>query len=317
MKEPRPADPAAAPLPAAFGLLLLATRPMFFTASVLPVVLGAAWGARGAGTLDAAATAIALASIVLVHAGVNVLNDVYDELSGGDRINTDRIYPFTGGSRFIQNGVFSVGQMARWGILLLVGGAVAGLMLALAKGATVLLLGAIGVFLGVAYSSPPLRLGGRGLGELAVGLGFGTLPVVGTAWLQSGRWDAESFVLSLPVAIWVALILLINELPDAAADAAVGKRTLVIRLGVDGTARLQAALHLLAAVITGVLVLRGALPAAAPLVPAIAATMAIPAAGWIRAGPTSRSQLERAIRFTLSGHAGGTSWLIGCVLWSG
>lgn len=315
MQEPYPADSAAASILAAFWRLILATRPMFFAASVLPVLLGAAWGARGGGTLDTAATAIALASIVLVHAGVNVINDVYDELSGGDRINTDRIYPFTGGSRFIQNGVFSVGQMARWGVVLLFGGIVAGLTLVLEKGATVLLLGAVGVFLGVAYSSPPLRLGGRGLGELAVALGFGTLPVVGTTWLQSGRWSIETCVLSAPVAIWVALILLANELPDSAADAAVGKRTLVVRLGFDGTAYLQVAMHLLAAVATGVLVLRGALPFAAVIVPMVATAMAIPAAGWIRSGRADRAMLKRTIRFTLAVHAVGTLWLIGCVLW--
>ncbi|HEM45730.1 MAG TPA: prenyltransferase [Alphaproteobacteria bacterium] len=317
MKEPHPVGPATASLPAILSQLILATRPMFFTASVLPVLLGAAWGARGGRTLDGEATLIALVSIVLVHAAVNVLNDVYDELSGGDRINDDRIYPFTGGSRFIQNGVFSVRQMAHWGGVLLAAGCLAGLALFLEKGPTVLAFGAVGVFLGIAYSSPPLRLAGRGVGELAVGVGFGTLPVVGAAWLQQGQWEAGTFLLSVPVALWVALILLVNEIPDAAADAAVGKRTLVVRLGLDGTARLQAALHLLAAAAVAYLALRGALPLAAPLVPLLAAAAAARVAGWIREGGRDRSQLERAVRFTPAVHAAGTLWLFGCVLWPG
>jgi 1,4-dihydroxy-2-naphthoate octaprenyltransferase len=35
---------------------------------------------------------------------VNVVNDYYDHLNGTDAANVERIFPFTGGSRFIQNG---------------------------------------------------------------------------------------------------------------------------------------------------------------------------------------------------------------------
>jgi 1,4-dihydroxy-2-naphthoate polyprenyltransferase len=36
---------------------------------------------------------LALLIIALLHAAANVLNDVYDELNGADRLNTQRIYP--------------------------------------------------------------------------------------------------------------------------------------------------------------------------------------------------------------------------------
>ncbi|HSN71533.1 MAG TPA: prenyltransferase, partial [Steroidobacteraceae bacterium] len=110
----------AEPTPAAFEgtgpgaqarRLLHATRPKFFPASVLPVLVGTAWGASVAGSLDITVFLLALVTTVCVHAAANVLNDVGDDLSGTDRINQERIFPYTGGSRFIQNGVMSTRAM--------------------------------------------------------------------------------------------------------------------------------------------------------------------------------------------------------------
>ena len=64
------------------------------------------------GWMRAAAT---LLLALLAHAGINVFNDYCDHLNGTDARNTQRIYPFTGGSRFIQNGVLSIRAMAIWG----------------------------------------------------------------------------------------------------------------------------------------------------------------------------------------------------------
>lgn len=45
---------------------------------------------------------------LVAHAGANVINDYHDALSGADAGNDERLFPFTGGSRFIQNGVLSL-----------------------------------------------------------------------------------------------------------------------------------------------------------------------------------------------------------------
>ena len=103
---------------------------MFYPASVCPVLLGTVWGLRASGELDAVAFALALAAIVFVHAGVNVLNDVYDDISGTDARNTGYIYPFTGGSRFIQDGAIGRGTMRRYGLLLLAAAGIVGIALA-------------------------------------------------------------------------------------------------------------------------------------------------------------------------------------------
>ncbi len=71
----------------------LAARPVFLTASLLAVITGTSHGWHSAGRPDTAAVLLALLIIALLHAAANVLNDVYDELNGADRLNTQRIYP--------------------------------------------------------------------------------------------------------------------------------------------------------------------------------------------------------------------------------
>lgn len=293
--------------------LLLATRPPFFTASALPVLLGTAWGSRESGTFDGDAFLIALVAVVCAHGAANVLNDVYDDASGADIGNEARLHPFTGGSRFIQNHVLTRAEMARWGSVLAGVSVLMGLLLLVLKGPPVLVFGAVGLGLGILYSMPPFKLSARGLGELGVGAGLGVLPVCGAAWLQSGTVTAGAFLLSLPVAAWVTNILVINEVPDAWADSRAGKRTLVVRLGPARIRMLYLGLHLLAAFVVAVMVLKGLLSIPALLVPAAIALAAPLAARGIR-DDGDRNELLSGIKLTLAAHALGIVWLLGWVL---
>lgn len=315
---PIESEETAGPVPAVFAgntpaqvlrRLFAATRPKFFPASVLPVVVGSAWGASVAGTYDIAAFALALLATLCVHAGANVLNDVGDESGGTDRCNEDRIYPYTGGSRFIQAGIMSAPSMARLGISLLAVAAVAGLMLLLSYGAMILWFGVVGVALAVLYSLGPVRLSSIGLGEIAVGVGLGILPVTGAAWLQSGTLDVAAVLFSLPVAVWVAAILLINEVPDIRADEATGKRTLPVRLGLSATANLYFLIQAAAAAVIIVMAYRGELPWLAVLLPVALLFLAFKASVAIRSGIGDRPRLTTAIESTLAIHTLGCVWL--------
>ena len=244
-----------------------------------------------------------------VHAGANVLNDVGDEFGGTDRDNEDRIYPYTGGSRFIQAGIMSVSGMARLGISLLSVAAVAGLILLWMRGWVVLGFGLAGVLLAVTYSLGPLKLASIGFGEAAVGVAFGVLPVCGAAWLQSGVIDLDAILFSIPVSAWVASILLINEVPDIHPDGQNGKRTLPVRLGLNGTALLYLGIQLAAFVAVIAMIVRGQLPIAALLVPAGLLLFVYKASTAIRAGIAHRQRMTAAIEGTLAIHTLGCIWL--------
>ncbi len=291
------------------GRFVLATRPAFLTASALPVILGNLWGAGLSGSLDPVVLVLSLAATVLVHSGANVLNDVFDDISGADVGNDARIHPYTGGSRVIQDGVIERSGMAALGTGLIAGGVVLGLLLAWMKGWPVVYLGIVGVALGVAYTAPPLKLSYRGWGEVTVAIAFGLLPIVGAVWLQSGAWSLEVAALALPVSLWVAAILLINEVPDAAADGAAGKLTLPARFGRSASLRIYQGVQVAAAIAVLAIVLVDILPVWAALVPLPLALGAALVAAPIRDAPLSSPELRRRIEMTLGVHAIGTIWL--------
>lgn len=293
-----------------------ATRPKFFPASVLPVLVGTAWGAYVSASLDAYVFILALLATMCVHAASNVLNDVGDEIIGTDARNDKRVYPYTGGSRFIQMGILSKSRMAQLGVSLLVIATLAGVALFIEKGPIVLVFGIVGIALCVLYSLGPVKLSALGLGETAVAVGLGVLPVTGAAWLQDGSIDLPLILFSLPVSAWVAAILLINEVPDIEADGATGKNTLPVRLGLAGTARLYLAIQLSAAIFVAVLTAQGHLPLLSPLVPLGLLVLAWKAGSAIRIGIADREKMTQAIEATLGIHTIGCIWLTACALFA-
>jgi 1,4-dihydroxy-2-naphthoate octaprenyltransferase len=147
-----------------------------------------------------------------------------------------------------------------------------------------------------------------------VAIAFGVVPIAGAAWLQGAALDSRLLVFAIPVSAWVAAILLINGVPDMAADGATGKRTLPVRLGLNGTAMLYALLHLAGVAATVWLTIGGALPLLAPLVPAGLLVLAFKSATGIRSGIKDRAGMTQAIEGTLAIHTIGSIWLAGCVL---
>lgn len=209
----------------------LATRPPFLLASAAPVLIGLSTAFYGGAGFNLFYALLTLLGAVLAQAGANVINDYYDALNGTDRLNTDRIYPFTGGSRFIQNGVLTEEETARYAALLFAAVVIIGLVLLSEVGLPLLWLGLGGLFLAWAYSSPPLLLNARGLGELSVALGFGLLIVAGADLVQRGSFDPLPFYASFSYGLLTAALLYINQFPDRAADERAGKRHWVVRLG--------------------------------------------------------------------------------------
>ncbi|NOS95712.1 MAG: prenyltransferase [Methylotenera sp.] len=206
-----------------------ATRPAFLVATLAACLLGQA-GAIYSGIQIQPLTAVLTVLLALtVHAGVNVINDYFDALNGTDAANTERLYPFTGGSRFIQNGILTPKQIAHFGYLLLGITTVGGLWLSWQVGSGLLLVGVAGTFLGWAYSAVPLRLNSRGLGELCVLLGFLAI-AVGADYVQRQAFSFQPYIVGMPYALLVTSLLYINQFPDRNADTMTGKRNLVVRL---------------------------------------------------------------------------------------
>ncbi len=235
-----------------FAIWVLATRPQFFTVTILPIVLGStiAWHHHHQFTLSY--FLLALFAGILLHAGINVLNDYFDHLNQTDEINLTPLTPFAGGSRMIQQGLLSAKQTYYYGISLLFSAVLIGSYLIVATGLTLLWIGFIGVFSGYFYSAPPLFLNGKGLGELLVGLNFGILMVLGAYYIQVQQINMIVLFISLPISLLVTAILYINEFPDYLADKQVGKKTLVVRLGKEKACFIYTVLIILNFIMIGI-----------------------------------------------------------------
>jgi 1,4-dihydroxy-2-naphthoate octaprenyltransferase len=225
----QPAEPTLAALPNPLLRFFLATRPPFLSVTLFAALIGLA-SAYASGVPLKPLTAILTVVFALVaHAGVNVLNDYYDALNGTDALNTERVFPFTGGSRFIQNGVLTMTETAVFGAALFGVTFIAGVFLTGSSGTGLLAIGAAGLLIGWAYSAPPLKLNSRGWGELCVALGFGLI-TLGADYVQRGAFSWTPVAATVSYALLVTNILYINQFPDRKADAAVGKRHWVARL---------------------------------------------------------------------------------------
>jgi 1,4-dihydroxy-2-naphthoate octaprenyltransferase len=108
----------------------------------------------------------------------------------------------------------------------------------------------IGLF-ALAYSAGPYPLSHNGLGDVAVVLFFGVVPVTLTCYLQQGNWEGLgcSLPVSAAVGMMAANVLIVNNYRDKEDDAAVGKRTTVVIFGRKVMGRAYLLSGILAAVV--------------------------------------------------------------------
>lgn len=199
----------------------------FVGATLVPFLVALAIAARD-GPLDQVAAALTLAGVLAFHVAANVMNAYYRRR--GQRAQRSASSPFGGGAEWLAPGRLHPEQLKWVAYAMYAIGIGIGLLLVASHGSEILWLGLAGFLLGLLYSAPPIRLAYRGLGELAVAVGFGPLIVLGTYFVQRHAWALEPLLASLPVAFLIAAVLYVNEFLDRQEDAQVGKHTLIVRL---------------------------------------------------------------------------------------
>jgi 1,4-dihydroxy-2-naphthoate octaprenyltransferase len=193
-------------------------------------------------------TGLILMSIIglaLIMLATYYFNEYYDY--EGDVINRTFI-KFSGGSRALPDQLVprNVARLAGWSsVAILVVIAATYLILYLDDFPWLLLLALVGAFFGVFYSSPPFKWAYRGIGEILIGFCYGILALVSGYYLVSGVLNSDMIIVALPASFTIFGVIVANEFPDIEADRAVGKRNLIVRLGLDKGARMFAVVMLL------------------------------------------------------------------------
>jgi 1,4-dihydroxy-2-naphthoate octaprenyltransferase len=200
------------------------TRPFSFSASLVPVALGGAF-AWTQGSVATAPFVAALVAGLTLHAGTNVINEIYDVRHGIDSIISPRASHAIVKGRVTERQAFTLAA-ACFAITILLG-----LYLVSVRGPLMLGLGALGLVGGYFYTAPPFQYKYRAMGVPLAFLQMGVLMTVGGYFAASGRFDWRVVVLSAPAGLLVAAILHGNEWRDISEDVRLGFTTLSGELG--------------------------------------------------------------------------------------
>jgi 1,4-dihydroxy-2-naphthoate octaprenyltransferase len=202
-------------------------RPAFLAGGFTGFALGAAVARFDGYAIDWHAYLLGQLMVTAYHLMVHFGNDYFDQETDAITVRT----AWSGGS-----GVLPNGELPAWVALaasLVCGalGIVATIVEAARGNLLIATLGLVIGFLGWSYSAPPMRLLARGLGEVDTIVVVAVLvPLCGYAAF-AGMLGPHAFVATLPGACAMFAMMLTVELPDATADAATGKRNLVVRWG--------------------------------------------------------------------------------------
>ncbi|MDT8396739.1 MAG: prenyltransferase [bacterium] len=207
-----------------------ASRPPFYIATFVPLFAGWMLAVRDGAPLQVGLFLLINLYCVMVHLATNLANDYFDHFQGADA------GPSIGGSRMLQSGLISIGELRASLLFLYLGSFLlaAGYMTA----ADMWILSpfvALSIVSSIFYTAPPIRYGYRGMGELFAGINMGPVMVLGCYWIMTGRPSWDAVLVSLPIGIMVAGILYYQSMPDMVTDKAVGKITLTVRLGKRGS----------------------------------------------------------------------------------
>lgn len=164
---------------------------------------------------------------ILAQIAANFGNEYYDYKNGIDRKGR------AGFRRGVTEGEIDPQSMKRATFIVLALAAAVGCTMLLYGPWWLVIVGVLTMIFALAYSAGPYPLSHHGLGDLAVVIFFGIIPVTFTCFLQSGNMEGMTIIIPTSVAVGVlaANVLIVNNYRDMEDDAAVGKRTTVVIFG--------------------------------------------------------------------------------------
>jgi 1,4-dihydroxy-2-naphthoate octaprenyltransferase len=208
------------------------TRPAFLLMTPITFSVGLAI-AFTEGYFDPVKAFLGLIGTVLAHASVNMFNDYFDHKSGLD-YTTDPT-PFSGGSGFIPSGILQPRQVFIVAMTFLAIGGAIGLYFVSTTG--IMLLPLVIAAAGTIFLYTPV-LSRLYVGELLTGLNFGPLMSLGGYFIMTGRYGTSCIAAGAVPGILVGVLLYLNEFPDVKPDRNVGRRNIIMVIGLEKAAKL-------------------------------------------------------------------------------
>lgn len=157
----------------------------------------------------------------------NFANEYFDFRNGLDKKGRE------GFRRGVTEGDIRPDSMRNAVVITLLLAAIPGCVLISYGGWEMIIVGILVAIFALAYSAGPYPLSHHGLGDIAVIIFFGLVPVTLTTWLQApDTWNIPlTLCIGLAIGLLAANILIVNNYRDADDDKAVGKHTTVVIFG--------------------------------------------------------------------------------------
>lgn len=206
-----------------------AIKPPMYSVAVMPIWIGSAIAYSETGRFNFASFSMFLGSAILILAWENLSNDVFDAETGVDVNKFNSVVNITGRKSlifWISNfclliGLMGIGSIAwaqhDWTVI--------GLIVACCA-------------IGYIYQGPPFRLSYKGLGEVLCFFAFGPLAMSASYYSQTQTYSGENLAASVVVGAVTSLILFCSHFNQVKDDALMGKRSPVVRLGSERSAKL-------------------------------------------------------------------------------
>lgn len=202
-----------------------AARAPFLIVSLLPCLLGGMIAYLN-GSFDTLIFVLATVGIVMAHSAGDFVDDYFDFQKGnlGNKVQQFHDSPLIDGKVTLKQVIIAI-------VLCLAVAFAAGVVIFIKIGYPVLVLVGIGLVAVFFYTSPPLRLNYRGLGETVLFLAFGPMIVFGVVYVLTRQVTLEPFLVSLIPGVFTMNVGIVSNTFDYHDDIRSGKRTLSVRYG--------------------------------------------------------------------------------------
>src|SRR5699024_9748637 len=199
-------------------------RPHTLTASFVPVFVGTML-ATVDGTFRIWVFLAMLIASMLIQAATNMFNEYYDYKRG---LDTDQSVGI--GGTIVRDGI-KPKTVLNLAFLLFFIAIMLGIIICMASSWWIAVIGSVSMFIGYLYTGGPIPIAYTPFGELFSGFLMGTVIICISYFIQTLTLTSNVIYISIPIAIFIASILLSNNIRDLDGDKENGRKTLAILLG--------------------------------------------------------------------------------------
>lgn len=215
-----------------FAVWLNAARPRTLPLALASIITGTGLAAAE-GAFDWVTALFCVITAVLLQILSNLANDYGDSLHGADHVER------RGPKRAVQSGLVTPVAMRRAIIVTSLLTVVSGLLLlwfafgrdAFSSTLLFIVLGGAAIGAAITYTAGRLPYGYAGLGDVSVLIFFGWVGVVGSYYVQMGRFDPVLLLPATACGLLAVAVLNVNNIRDMDSDRLAGKNSIPVRLG--------------------------------------------------------------------------------------